>query len=40
MGDENQSAEVAKLPGWGIMILDLPWIDILTECKGPNFSTI
>ena len=30
MGDENQSAKIAKLPGWGIMILDLPWIDILT----------
>ena len=31
MGNENQSAKVPKLPGWGIMILDLPWIDILTE---------
>ena len=31
MGEENQSVKVAKLPGWGIMILDLPWIDILTE---------
>ncbi len=31
MGDKNQSAKVAKLHGWGIMILDLPWIYILTE---------
>lgn len=31
MGNENHSAKVTKLPGWGIMLLDLPWIDILTE---------
>ena len=31
MGNENQSAKIAKLPGWGITILDLPWIVILTE---------
>ena len=31
MGDKNQNVIVAKLPGWGIMFLDLPWIDILTE---------
>ena len=27
---ENQTVKIAKFPGWGIMILDLPWIDILT----------
>jgi len=31
MRDNNHRVKIPKLPGWGTMILDLPWIDILTE---------
>lgn len=31
MSNEIQISQLAKLPGWAIKLLDLPWVDILGE---------